>query len=127
MMPISEVDHYDGTYVNILLAVGLKELKSLPKHDTIRGYQVKKVTKKSRYHKEEVTWEIPKDKWGQDPFYKHYRLKVDYLLDSILIPIDVIKSEYPDLVSSGGEFCMGISKDKELVYKREFLLKEMLQ
>jgi hypothetical protein len=126
-MPIEEKEGWDGTYIKVLVSVDVKELEKLPKHDTIRDYMVCREVKGGIYRKPEIIWEMPKDKRGQDLLYKHYSLKIDYLIESILIPRDIIRNEYPDLVSISGQFCLGVVGDKKKLIKRDLLLKNILE
>jgi hypothetical protein len=144
MMPISEQvinewdwstgykDKRDISYVNILACVSLKELNSLPRYDNIRDYMVKReIIKSDNYRRKviESVWELPRDKFNQLPFYKNYRLRKSYLLSSLLIPIDIVRSEYPELISDhpdrGEAYPLGVS-DNMVEYKREFLIKQLL-
>jgi signal peptidase I len=132
MMPISE--HTSSwsngkidVYVDLLACSSMREITNLPKHDKIRDYLVEKKVKEGR--RVYSTWELPKDKWGFDPLYKKFAIKKDYLLNSILLPFDVIKEEYPGLyidLGNGEIYPNGISKEKEKIYKREFLIKNIL-
>ena len=129
LMPINEFDHRDELYVNVLVCVSLVELELLPKYDTLHEYMVPREIKSVGDRKKEVIWELPKDKFGMDPFYKHYCLKKEYLDTTLLIPIDVIHSDYPELIAnvSSTSYPKGIDDSMEKKYKREFLLKEMLK
>jgi hypothetical protein len=125
--PIDEYTNSSGTYVNVFVSVDRKELEKLPKYNSITDYMVSREVKESIYQRSEIIWELPKDNnQGFDLFYRHYKLKVEFLLSSILIPIDIVISEYPELVSRSGQFCIGISPNKEILFKREFLIKKIL-
>jgi len=119
LMPISEQECWGGTHIDVLACVDMNELTALPKHDHIRGYMVETKVREGR--KVYSTWEIP-----NETFYKHYCLRLDYLLSGILIDVDKLKLEFPELATECCRYPKGISKDKELKYKRQFLIEKIL-
>lgn len=127
MMPVSEYLDYRGDlFVNLLCGVSMNDLVSLPKHDDIKEYLVEK--KQSIGRRVESYWDLPKDKYGLPPSYKKYSMRKDCIFDSILIPFSEIERDYPELIINIGtdKYAKGIHPD-DIRYKREFLLKNILE
>jgi hypothetical protein len=118
MMPIRE----NGDRVDVIMCVDFDILNELPKYDHPNLYKVKKKTP-NHLGKYEIYYELPKDKYGIDPMYKHYSVSISHINESVVIPLSLLESDYPHLIIDG-TYCRGISDER--VIRRELKLKSIL-
>lgn len=120
-MPISETEwnNKPAERVDMLVSSSLTSLSNLPKKPNIKDYLVCVDYKNN--------WVVPQDKYGLD-LYRHWCTKVSVLDESIVIPIDILRKDFPELIitSSNDSYCRGIPKENSLKYKRDFELKKLL-
>jgi len=128
IMPISE-QNWDGERVDVITSVSLNDLTRLSKLENLIDYLVERKQPVGIYSKKSQSiWDVPKDKYGLE-LYKHYSIKISSMSNDIVIPIDIVENEYPELiitVSNKDRFCNGIPKEKEARYRREIILKSLL-
>ena len=128
ILPISETK--DGLSLNALSSHSYKDLSVLPKHNNIQDYLVvvyDEQSHTSRRTREYKSYRVPKDKYGIELF-SHWCMKIQYLLEAIIIPTHLLLTKYPELVVDLNDdiICRGTEKQNIISYKRDILLRELI-